>query len=141
MAVEDGDVAHAFMADSGEEMEFLSIGERNDSEAVLSTPTWASGWWPDSSARAGSTGAWRGTSKRRAASTASFYGPLDPIHRRAWNGRFPERASVANDSPNFARKPLHAYEGRYRSVNSGEGCITWMTSAMTLLGARKMKWR
>jgi hypothetical protein len=104
-------VAHAFIADSGEEMEFLSIGERNDSDAVLSTPTRASGWWPGSVARMGSMGAWRGASKRRAASTASFNGPLDPIHRSAWNGKFRERASVAGDSWNFARSPLHTYEG------------------------------
>lgn len=69
-------MAHAFIADSGEEMEFLSIGGRNDSDAILSTPTRASGWWPGSSARMGSTGAWRGASKRRAASTASFNGEL-----------------------------------------------------------------
>lgn len=104
-------MAHAFIADSGEEMEFLSIGERNDSDAVLSTPTRASGWWPGSVARMGSMGAWRGASKRRAASTASFNGPLDPIHRSAWNGKFRERASVAGDSWNFARSPLHTYEG------------------------------
>ncbi len=44
MAVEAGDVAafpagtgvaHPFVADSGEELEFLSIGERNDNDVVL----------------------------------------------------------------------------------------------------------
>jgi len=44
VAVEAGDVvafpagtgvAHAFVADSGEEVEFLSIGERNDNDVVL----------------------------------------------------------------------------------------------------------
>ncbi len=28
-------VAHAFVADSGEELEYLSIGERNDNDVVL----------------------------------------------------------------------------------------------------------
>lgn len=28
-------MAHAFVADAGEELEFLSIGERNDNEVVL----------------------------------------------------------------------------------------------------------
>ena len=44
VAVEAGDVAafpagtgvaHAFVADSGEELEFLSIGERNDNDVVV----------------------------------------------------------------------------------------------------------
>jgi uncharacterized cupin superfamily protein len=44
VAVEDGDVAafpagtgvaHAFVADLGEELEFLSIGERKDNDVVL----------------------------------------------------------------------------------------------------------
>ncbi len=54
------DVVHAFVADSGEEMEFLSIGGGKDNDAVLSTPTRASCWWPGLLARTGSTGAWVG---------------------------------------------------------------------------------
>lgn len=72
--VEAGDVTHAFIADSGEETEYLSIGERKDNDAVLSTPTRASSWWPGSSARTGSTGRGgaspRGGLLRRRASTA-----------------------------------------------------------------------
>lgn len=44
MAVEAGDVAHAFVADSGEESEYLFIGERKDNDAAFSTPTRTSSW-------------------------------------------------------------------------------------------------
>ena len=83
VAVEAGDVAafpagtgaaHAFVADSGEELEFLSIGERNDNDVVV---------YPDSGKllvasvadERGSAGTWWAVRNRRTTSTASSSGP------------------------------------------------------------------